>query len=61
MQRRWELLGGGGNNIGLVVEDLLDAQQSRTTAEEKLVESEVEYLSSLIRLQLAMGTLLLTQ
>lgn len=59
--RRWELLGGGGNNIGLVVEDLLDAQQSRTTAEEKLVESEVEYLSSLIRLQLAMGTLLLTQ
>ncbi|WP_162275942.1 TolC family protein [Roseimaritima ulvae] len=58
--RRWELLGGGGNNIGLVVEDLLDAQQSRTTAEEKLVESEVDYLSSLIRLQLAMGTLLLS-
>ncbi len=61
VQRRWELLGGGGNNIGLVVDDLLDAQQSRTTAEENLVESEVEYLSSLIRLQLAMGTLLLTQ
>ncbi len=60
LQRRWELLGGGGTTIGLVVQDLLEAQQSRTSAEEQLVEAEVQYLSSLIRLQLSMGTLLLS-
>jgi outer membrane protein TolC len=58
LQRRWELLGTDASSVGLILEDLLDAQQTRTEAEKDLVGSKVEYLQSLARLQTAMGTLL---
>lgn len=61
LQRRWELLGGDGIPVGLVVQDLLDAQASRTQAEQDFVESQAAYFNAFVRLQLAMGTLLISQ
>lgn len=61
LTRRWELLGGDGSSAGLVIEDLLEAQNRRTAAEELLVTAQVEYLRAVIRLHLAMGTLLVEQ
>lgn len=58
LARRWEMLGGEGNPAALVLADLLDVQEQRTNAEAQLVSAQVEYMQSLVRLQLAMGTLL---
>ena len=56
--RRWELTGGDGSRVGLVLENLLDAQQRRTDAERELVTVQSDYMAALIELQRAMGTLL---
>lgn len=61
LQRRWEMLGSEGASVGLVLEDLLDAQQGRTDAEKDVVAARVEYLQTLVRLQAAMGTLLVSE
>jgi outer membrane protein TolC len=55
---RWESLGPEGRHAALVLEDLLNQQESRTSAEKDLVAAEVEYMLSLIALQQSMGTLL---
>ena len=61
LQCRWESLAGDRGSVGLVLQDLLDSQQRRTDAEEALVAAEVGYLMALIRLQVAMGTLLTSE
>lgn len=58
VQCRWESLGPEGRHAALVLEDLLNQQESRTNAEKDMVAAEVEYMLSLIDLQQAMGTLL---
>jgi hypothetical protein len=55
---RWESLGPEGRHAALVLEDLLNQQESRTNAEKDFVAAEVEYMLSLIALQQSMGTLL---
>ncbi len=61
LTRRWEQMAGDGGNIGVVLENLLDAQQRRTDAEREWVTARTEYVISLIDLQRAMGTLLITE
>ncbi len=58
---RWLSLGPEGRHAALVLEDLLDQQENRTGAERELVAGEVDYITALIELQLAMGTLLTTE
>ncbi len=58
---RWRKIGGDGSRIGIVLENLLDAQQRRTDAERDWVASQTAYLVSLVRLQRAMGTLLINE
>ncbi|MEO1524686.1 MAG: TolC family protein [Planctomycetota bacterium] len=57
---RWRLIGGDGSRVGVVLETLLDAQQRRTTAEQDLVAVESDYMVSLVQLNRAMGTLLIS-
>ena len=61
LTRRWEAMAGDGGNVGVVLENLLDAQQRRTEAEREWVSARTDYLISLIDLQRAMGTLLITE
>ena len=56
---RWRMMGGNGNRAGVVLENLLDAQQRRTEAERGWVTTQIQYLTSLVQLQRAMGTLLI--
>ncbi|TWU43041.1 Outer membrane efflux protein [Novipirellula aureliae] len=58
LTQRYLLLGGDGSRVGLVLENLLDAQQRRADAERAWVSTQVQYLVSLIELQRAMGNLL---
>ncbi|NND99920.1 MAG: TolC family protein [Pirellulaceae bacterium] len=58
LTRRWEMLGGDGSRVGVVLETLLDAQQRRTDAEREYVTAQADYMASLVSLQQAMGTLL---
>jgi len=58
LTQRYMLLGGDGSRVGLVLENLLDAQQRRADAERAWVSTQVQYLVSLIELQRAMGNLL---
>ena len=58
LTRRWELIGGDGSRVGVVLENLLDAQQRRTDAEREFVTAQTDYMTSLVDLQIAMGTLL---
>lgn len=58
LTRRWESLAGQGGGAGLILEDLLEVQRRRTTAEQEFVSAQVEQMLALVRLQLAMGTLL---
>jgi outer membrane protein TolC len=58
VQARWESLGPEGRHAALALEDVLNQQESRTSAEKDLVSAEVEYSLALIELQRAMGTLL---
>jgi outer membrane protein TolC len=59
LTRRWELIGGDGAAVGTILENLLDAQQRRTEAEREWVSAQSRYLTSLVALQRAMGTLLI--
>ena len=52
------MVGGDGSRVGLVLENLLDAQQRRTDAEREYVTMQSDYMLSLVELQRAMGTLL---
>ncbi|TWU06484.1 TolC family protein [Stieleria varia] len=58
---RWRTIGGDGSRIGIVLENLLDAQQRRTDAERDWVASQTACLVALVRLQRAMGTLLINE
>ena len=59
LTRRWEMMGGDGAAVGTVLETLLDAQQRRTDAEREWISAQTGYLSALVELQRAMGTLLI--
>ncbi|MEM1069798.1 MAG: TolC family protein [Planctomycetota bacterium] len=59
LTKRWEMMAGDGANVGTVLETLLDAQQRRTDAERELTSAATRYVSSLVDLQRAMGTLLI--
>ncbi len=59
LSRRWEMMGGDGAAVGTVLENLLDAQQRRTDAEREWTSAQTRYLTSLVELQRAMGTLLM--
>ena len=61
VRQRWEMLGPDGRNGALVLEDLLDQQDNRATAEQDLVAGEVAYLIAMVNLQQAMGTLLTSE
>ncbi|WP_197231167.1 TolC family protein [Novipirellula artificiosorum] len=58
LTQRWLMVGGDGSRVGLVLENLLDAQQRRADAEREWVSTQVQYLVALVELQQAMGTLL---
>jgi len=58
VQYRWEKLGPDGRHAALALEDLLDQQENRSSAEQDVVAAEVNFILSLIKLQQAMGTLL---
>ena len=58
---RWRIIGGDDSRVGIVLENLLDAQQRRTDAEKDLVTLESAYMIALVRLQRAMGTLLINE
>lgn len=55
---RWETVGPEGRHAALVLEDLLNQQETRTNAEKELVAAQLDYILALIELQQAMGTLL---
>ncbi|MGB7326932.1 MAG: TolC family protein [Rubripirellula sp.] len=55
---RWEMMAGEGGNVGTVLETLLDAQQRRADAEREWSTARSQYLTALVELQRAMGTLL---
>ncbi|WP_158222804.1 TolC family protein [Rhodopirellula sp. MGV] len=57
----WQLIGGDDSRVGIKLENLLDAQQRRADAEKDLVASESAYMTALMRLQRAMGTLLVNE
>ena len=59
LAQRWELMGGDGSRVGVVLENLLDAQQRRADAEREYVTAQTSYMVSLIDIQRAMGTLLI--
>lgn len=61
LTRRWEMMGDEGGLLGVVLENLLDAQQRRTEAEREWSSAQVRYLTSIVTLQKAMGTLLITE
>ena len=61
IRQRWEVMGTDGRYAALVLEDLLEQLELRTTAENDYVSNHVNYLLSLIELQKAMGTLLLAE
>ncbi len=61
LTRRWEMMGDEGGLLGVVLENLLDAQQRRTEAEREWSSAQVRYLTSIVALQRAMGTLLITE
>ncbi|WP_197169133.1 TolC family protein [Novipirellula galeiformis] len=58
LTERWMMLGGDGARVGVVLENLLDAQQRRSDAEREWVSTQVNYLVSLVELERAMGNLL---
>jgi outer membrane protein TolC len=58
---QWRLMGGDGSRVGIKLENLLDAQQRRTDAEQDLVAAESAYMIALIRLHRSMGTLLINE
>ena len=57
LTRRWEMMAGDGGTVGVVLENLLDAQQRRTDAEREWITVQTQYLTSLVELQRAMGHL----
>ncbi|QDT11678.1 TolC family protein [Planctomycetes bacterium K23_9] len=58
LTRRWEMMGSDGSRVGVVLGNLLDAQQRRTDAEQEYVSAQTQYVIALISMQRAMGTLL---
>ncbi len=40
LTRRWEMMAGDGGTVGVVLENLLDAQQRRTDAEREWVTAQ---------------------
>lgn len=58
---RWQTVGGDGSRIGILLENLLDAQQRRTDAERDWVATQTTYLTAIVGLQRAMGTLLINE
>jgi outer membrane protein TolC len=58
LTKRWEMMGDEGGLLGVVLENLLDAQQRRTEAEREWSSAQIRYLTSIVGLQKAMGTLL---
>ncbi len=56
---QWRILGGDDSRVGIKLENLLDAQQKRTDAEQALVAAEADYMIAMVKLQRAMGTLLI--
>jgi outer membrane protein TolC len=56
---QWRIVGGDDSRVGIELENLLDAQQKRTNAEQSLVAAEADYMIALVDLQRAMGTLLI--
>ena len=66
LMRRYELMGpgggsGGGSGVAILLENLLEAQQRRTTAERALASAEIAYHVAAAQLQLAMGTVLINR
>ncbi|WP_372720908.1 TolC family protein [Novipirellula sp.] len=59
LTERYRMFGGDGTRVGVVLENLLDAQQRRSDAEREWVSTQVNYLVSLIELERAMGNLLI--
>lgn len=55
---RWRLLPGANDSAAQLLENLLDAQERVTNEERAMVDAEVSYSISLIRLKSEMGTLL---
>lgn len=58
---QWRMVGGDQSRIGIQIENLLDAQQKRTDAEQALVAAEADYRIAMVKLQRAMGTLLINE
>ena len=61
LTRRWELIAGDGSAIGVVLENLLDAQQRRTDAEIEMVSTQADYMIAMVELQRAIGKLLVNE
>lgn len=58
---QWEVLGGNELGSGVRLENLLDAQQRRTDAEMDLVAVQAQFMVAQVKLQRAMGTLLINE
>ncbi|MCA9136452.1 MAG: TolC family protein [Planctomycetales bacterium] len=58
---QWRIIGGDDSRVGIMLENLLDAQQRRTDAEKDLVAVEAAYMIAQVQLQRAMGTLLINE
>jgi len=48
LTKRWEMIGDEGGLLGVVLENLLDAQQRRTEAEREWSSAQVRYLTSIV-------------
>lgn len=58
LQDRWGKLAGVGDSATLLLENLLDAQERRTSEEAAFVEAQIAYSLGLVQLRFAMGTLI---
>ena len=58
---QWEVLGGDETGSGVRLENLLDAQQRRTNAEMDLIAVQTQFMVAQVKLQRAMGTLLINE
>lgn len=58
---QWRVIGGDDSRVGIMLENLLDAQKRRTDAEKDLVSVEAAYMIAQVQLQRAMGTLLINE
>tara|TARA_R110002111_G_scaffold1162_2_gene8221 strand:- start:17534 stop:19543 length:2010 start_codon:yes stop_codon:yes gene_type:complete len=58
LKRRWELLPGHDRSSSFLLEDLIDAQDRRTDAEQAFVTAQVDHVLSRTKLNRSTGTIL---